>query len=171
MFLRNVVLKICSKFTGKHPCRSVILNFASIFWNFFFLPSLLVYFRFILCFITRLLSIFPYLPLFAGLLNLLIDFVFQKFFSRRIYESLKKYFHELIPSETSAGMTFRVVLFGAKLFLFHLFIQLYYCQTIYSHIFLDSLVWICIEMNLTKTLGDKLQRFTQIHVSENGNFK
>lgn len=113
LFLRNVVLKICSsKLTGKHPCRSVILNFASIFWNFFFLPSLLVYFRFILCFITRLLSIFPYLPLFAGLLNLLIDFVFQKFFSRRIYESLKKYFHELIPNETSAGMTFRVVLFG-----------------------------------------------------------
>ena len=24
MFLSKVVLKICSKFTGKHPCRSVI---------------------------------------------------------------------------------------------------------------------------------------------------
>ena len=30
MFLRKGVLKICSKYTGEHPCRSVISNFIEI---------------------------------------------------------------------------------------------------------------------------------------------
>ena len=37
MFLRKSVLKICSKFTGEHPCRSVISIKLQFYWNCIFM--------------------------------------------------------------------------------------------------------------------------------------
>ena len=41
MFLRKSVLKICSKFTGEHPCRSAIL--IKLLCNFYYVHTYVTY--------------------------------------------------------------------------------------------------------------------------------